>query len=436
MQQVFVLDRDRQPLMPCHPARARAFLKAGRAAVYRRQPFTIILNDRAGGETQPVALKIDPGSRVTGLALVADAERGKRTVWGADLAHRGLAIRDAFVQRRAARHSRRARKTRYRAARFRNRRVPKGWLPPSQRSRIDNVLVWAERLSRLCPVSNLSLELARFDTQRMQNPDITDAEYERGTLWGYELGEYLLEKWGRKCAYCGAEGVPLQKEHIVPRARGGSNRVSNLTLACAPCNQQKGSRTAAEFGYPQIQAEARKPLADAAAVTAIRWALYWRLRALDLPLETGSGGQTKYNRVRRGLPKAHWLDAVCVGESGAAGYIAPGYRPLVIRATGRGRRQMCLMDKYGFPRTKARQRHKRVRGFQTGDLARAVVPKYRTAGTHVGRVAVRSNGSFRVGAVDNISWRYCALLQRVDGYEYAYGETPQQMIDNGSAQKT
>jgi 5-methylcytosine-specific restriction endonuclease McrA len=171
------------------------------------------------------------------------------------------------------------------------------------------------RLRRWCPVGALSLELVKFDTQLMEHPEISGIEYQQGTLQGYEIREYLLEKFGRKCASCKAINVPLQVEHIVPEARHGSNRVSNLTMACKPCNDAKGNRTAAEFGHPEIQAQAKAPLRDAAAVNATRWALFQRLVATGLPLETGTGGRTKWNRTRRGLPKTHWTDAVCVGRA-------------------------------------------------------------------------------------------------------------------------
>jgi hypothetical protein len=132
MQRVFVIDQKQQPLMPCHPARARELLKSGKAAVYRRYPFTLILKKREGGDVQPVAFKVDPGSKTTGIALVADFRRGKRVVWAAELAHRGQPIKNALNSRRAVRHGRRHRKTRYRAARFDSRTVrqsaPSRWL--------------------------------------------------------------------------------------------------------------------------------------------------------------------------------------------------------------------------------------------------------------------------------------------------------------------
>ncbi len=277
----------------------------------------------------------------------------------------------------------------------------------------------------LCPITAISLELVKFDTQAMLSPEISGVEYQQGELQGYEVREYLLEKFGRKCVYCGAENIPLQIEHIVPKARGGSNRVSNLTLACEPCNKRKGNQTAKEFGHPKVQAQAKKPLKDAAAVNTTRWALYRRIKATGLPVEVGTGGRTKYNRSIRKLPKTHWLDAACVGASTPESLKVEGIRPLVITAMGRGSRQMCRMDKYGFPRTGAKQ-FKRVQGFQTGDMVKAVVPTGKKAGTHIGRVAIRATGNFNIktksGTVQGISYRYCMMLHRTDGYTYE-GET-------------
>src|SRR5215831_9922615 len=278
MSLVFVVDQQQQPCSPVHPGRARHLLTRRRATVYRRFPFTIML--REGEQTEepaPLRLKIDPGSQTTGLAVVNDATG--QVVWAAELTHRSQQVKARLDQRRRCRRSRRQRHTRYRPARFLNRRRRAGWLPPSLESRLSNTLTWVERLRRWSPVGALSLELVKFDTQLLENAEISGVEYQQGTLKGYEIREYLLEKFGRKCAYCNATNARLQVEHIVPKARDGSNRVSNLTMACKPCNDAKGTRTAEEFGHPEIQAQAKAPLRDAAAVTATRWALFQRLNA-------------------------------------------------------------------------------------------------------------------------------------------------------------
>ena len=383
--------------------------------MFRYYPFTIIMKEQVHDpHIEPLRLKIDPGSKTTGLAIVNDTTG--EVVWAAEVTHRGQAIKARLDARRAVRRGRRARKTRHRAPRLLNRRRPAGWLPPSLESRVGNVMTWVSRLRRWCPIAAISLELPRFDTQLMQNPEISAVEYQQGELAGYEVREYLLEKWGRTCAYCTATDVPLQVEHIVPHSRGGSDRVSNLCIACEPCNQAKGNRTAAEFGHPQVQAKAKAPLRDAAAVNATRWALYHRLVATGLPVEMGTGGRTKFNRTRQSLPKAHWLDAACVGASTPALCVV-GVSPLLITARGHGNRQVCGTDRYGFP-IRHRSRRKNYLGFATGDLVRATVPAGKAAGVHVGRVAIRQRPCFGLNGLD-VHPRYLTHLQKGDGYAYA-----------------
>ena len=301
---VFVIDNNRKPLDPCCHARARILLKRGRAVVFRRYPFTIILKNRTIEE--PVVhehrIKIDPGSKVTGVAIVQE-ETGQ-VVAAAEIEHRGQAVKASLLDRKVLRRNRRARKTRYRrprskaeAANQEQQKKAKGWLPPSLESRLANVLTWVGRFLRICPITAASQELVRFDLQKEQNPEISGIEYQQGTLAGYEVREYLLEKHHRTCASCDKTDGPLQVEHIVPRSRGGTDRVSNLTLACETCNTRKGNRPVADFlkrdpdRLAKVKRDAKRPLKDATAVNATRWELFRRLQATGLPVETGSGGR-------------------------------------------------------------------------------------------------------------------------------------------------
>lgn len=430
---VFVLDKNKNPLMPCSEKRARLLLERGRAVVVRMHPFTIRLKDRVGGAAQPVRVKLDPGSRATGVAVVRESPDGQHVLWLGEIQHRGLAISKAIDQRRAFRRRRRG-KLRHRAPRFDNRTRPEGWLPPSLQHRVDNTTSWVGRLQRLAPVTALSMELVRFDTQKLVNPEINGVEYQQGELQGYEVREYLLEKWGRACVYCGAKDVPLEVDHIHPSSKGGSDRVSNLTLACRECNLAKGNSDVNEFVRDEarllrILKQAMLPLRDAAAVNATRWALFRRLQATGLSLEVSTGGRTKFNRSRQGIPKSHALDAANVG--GLTTLHGWGVPTLTIRATGRGAYKRTTLTKHGFPRGYLMQK-KRVHGFQTGDHVKAVVPTGKKAGVHVGRVAVRATGSFNIqtseGVVQGVSYRYCRLLQRADGYAYSFASTPGQEL--------
>jgi hypothetical protein len=202
-----------------------------------------------------------------------------------------------------------------------------------------------------------------------------------------------------------------------------------LTIACEACNRRKDNLPVEEFvkdpvKLARILAQAKAPLKDAAAVNATRYAIGNELKSLGLPVSFWSGGRTKMNRIAQDYPKDHWVDAACVGETGAEVKIAAGRKPLAISALGRGTRQMCLMSKFGFPRTAAKAA-KRVHEFQTGDMVVLNQPAGKYAGKHFGQVAVRTRGDFDVTAVLNgkkqkitATWRNFRLLQRFDGYSY------------------
>jgi hypothetical protein len=440
-QRVFVQDREGEPLMPAHPARARRLLRAGRAKVVRRLPFMIQLRDRTAEDAtvQPVSLRLDPGSKTTGIALVATGDQGARVVWAAELHHRSQAIRSRLTDRRAFRRGRRSRKTRHRAPRFNNRTRTAGWLPPSLQSRVDNTRTWAQRLAARVPVSEAVVETTRFDVHALAaGRPLAGVEYQQGTLQGWELREYLLHRHGHTCAYCAGQSQDpvLEIEHVQPRAGGGSNRVANLVIACRACNTAKANRTAGEWAAAlgrskldrtrkanaeRIDAGKRPSLRDAAALNASRYAIGRAVKDLGWPVTFASGGRTKANRSAQGYPKAHWIDAACAGPDGGAVHLDPSAPPLTITATGRGQRRISKPDRYGFPRG-APGRVKRVAGLQTGDRVRAVVPRGRYRGHHVGRLAgVRRDGRMDV-ATDRARFTTTAArltrLQAADGYHY------------------
>ena len=425
MSKVFVIDTEKKPLHPIHPARARQLLRTKKAAVFRTFPFTLILKQSCP-ETpvENLKVKIDPGAKNTGLAVVN--ESSGEVIFAAEIEHRGFQIRDTLTSRRQLRRSRRSRKTRYRQPRFLNRTRTIGWLPPSLLSRVENTLAWVRRLIKFVPSNKIAVELVKFDTQLMQDANISGIVYQQGTLMGYEVREFLLERWNRKCAYCAVKDVSLEIEHIKPRSKGGSDRISNLTLSCHNCNQKKGNLDIQDFltGKPdlvkQILAQTKKPLADTAAVNATRWELIRRLKDTGLPVSTGTGGQTKFNRTKLELPKTHWIDAACVGN--VSQLVIKNIQPLKIIAKGHGTRQMCGTDKFGFP-TRHRSRVQIHFGFQTGDMVKAVITKGKKIGTYVGRVLCRATGSFDIvtksGRVAGISHKYMRPIHKKDGYSYA-----------------
>lgn len=433
---VLVLDANRKPLMPCFPARARKLLESGRASVFKRYPFTIILHDRVveESELQDIEIKIDQGSKTTGVALVVYGKDSNTVAFAANLEHR-TNIKSLLDSRCAVRRNRRNRKTRYRAPRFLNRTRPKGWLPPSVKSKADNILNWVARFKKLAPISRFALETARFDTQKLENPEIQGSEYQQGRLYGYnDKRAYLFEREKGCCVYCGRKGK-MEVEHVVPRSRGGTDSLNNLVLSCHNCNQAKGSLKLAEFlkGKPSVLRRVKAHLGanyrDAAHTNSIRLYVMRKLsvmaEAIGTTLTVGYGYTTKKNRTALGLPKDHWVDAAVCTNNGVTVKVDPRLRPLTIKATGRGSRQFCRMNKYGFPRTKAKPRSKNFFGFKTGDVVKATIPVGARikvpVGTYVGRVVVRSSGRFDItvkGARITVPCKYCKPVHLMDGYAY------------------
>ena len=429
MNRVFVLSRLGEGLMPCHPARARELLNKGKAVVVKRYPFTIKLLNRDKGFTSPLELKIDPGSKVTGIALVLKCNKMLKVIFGMNLHHRGHEIARLLDSRRMVRRSRRNRKTRYRKPRFLNRvkSKHKGWLAPSIMSRIDNVLQWVYRLMKSTQITSIAYERVRFDLNLPEFHVNRDLTYIPFSKTEYEIKEYLLVKYNYQCVYCGAKNVVFEKDHVIPRSKGGSDRISNLVLACVKCNQAKSNKPIEEFvkdktKLAKILSGIKKPLKDAAAVNATRYKLGEYLKAIGLPLSYGTGGMTKYNRTKQGYAKDHWIDAACVGISGKEVVIPKTIKPLIVTKQRRNNRQMTLMNKYGFPRTKAKGNFKKVFGFMTGDIVKAKVTTGIKVGNYIGKVAIRVSGYFDIKTTDRlisgISYRHMSVIHHFDGYCY------------------
>jgi hypothetical protein len=236
--------------------------------------------------------------------------------------------------------------------------------------------------------------------------------------------------------YCNIENVPFEKEHLIPRSRGGSNRISNLGLSCRKCNQAKDSLTLDEFLFnkpellKKIKASLKRPLKDASAVNATRNKLLAEMLKTGLAVETGTGAQTKYNRKLYRIPKTHALDAACVGDvQGIKNWNIPH---LGIKCIGRGSYARTRLDKYGFPRIYF-PKEKRVFNFQSGDIVKAVIKTKDTFKSIIGKIAVRTSGYFVLVQEKisfNVKWCNCKIIQRADGYQYQRKDYGFYDIDN------
>ena len=422
---VFVIDKSKKPLDMISNAEARILLKNKLAIVDKVHPFTIRLKDNSyGSKDRTYIVKLDPGSRTTGIAITDDKDA---VVMLAELEHRGYIIKKSLGSRRAIRRHRRQRKTRYREARFLNRIKPEGWLAPSVRSRADNVINFIQKYKKFININKVMIERVSFDTAQMSSEtELHGVDYQQGSLYQKKLRDFIFFRSNGKCSYCSKQAQEI--DHIVPRSKGGTNSVNNLTATCRACNEKKSNLSLKEFGklvgknFSKI--EPKKLPKDAAIVQSARNYMVKEITKLIPDTTTHDAWLTKYNRDELGLPKEHYYDALSVGE------ISPKFnfftdKVLQISAKGRGSRQMCSMDRFGFPRTSAKA-SKLVKGFQTGDIVKAVVPSGLKQGEYLGRVVVRSNGSFSIKTscclIQGIGYKYCSLVQRNDGYSYNYKE--------------
>ena len=406
-------------------AEARILLRKKLAVIHKVYPFTIRLRDNSCVNNDKFyTVKIDPGSKTTGVAIVDNTDK---VVMLAEIEHRGHIIKKKLDQRRAARSSRRQRNTRYRPARFLNRTKPKGWIAPSVKSRADNVINFIRKYKKLININKVMIEHVSFDVAQMSSDTkLYGVAYQQGPLYQNKLRSFIFSRSGGKCVYCGAKAEEI--DHVIPRANGGTNSTYNLVASCRACNQMKSNLTLKAFGklvgknFSKI--EPKKLPKDAAIVQLARNYMVKAITKLVSDTTLHDAWLTKYNRDQLGLPKQHYYDALSVGETPSKFNFLTD-EIFQISAKGRGSRQMCCMDKFGFPRTKPKG-SKSVEGFQTGDIVKAVVTKGLKQGEYLGKVAVRSKGSFniqtRTQVIQGVGYKYCHIIQRCDGYLYDYKE--------------
>ena len=459
---VITRDRNRNRVGFTTEKRARKLMESRRACLYRTFPTVLILKDKdiRNLENLPsYRIKIDPGAKHTGIAVVCNETN--QVMLTVQIEHRGDSIVGLLQTRKAIRRNRRNRETPYRYSKWKNgangdRPSKEGKLPPSVRSIGDNVIHFVEKLKRFINITECSFEASRFDTQLMDNPDIEGTAYQQGTLFGYELREYLLEHYRHTCQYCGGQsGDPvLEWEHKIPKSRGGSDRVENATLSCSSCNRDKGARTPEEWlrhlqSHSPVNEEEQsltetrighleKILSHGTLFGSDRYAAWSNvLRQTEESelfrifgtVECASGGRTKYNREHiLKLPKDHHYDALAVGTVPENGYTdRTGGYTLYVQAMGRGNRLRGHRNACGILTDKWTDRRKQVNGLQTGEMVRVVIPSGKYAGTYTGRIMIRKSGSHDIRTLDGklvtgTKKSVYKVLQYADGYNYKYAK--------------
>ena len=308
MQVVYVLNKDGLPLMPTHKlGKVRHLLKDGKAKVVKRSPFTIQLNYDCGNHTQSITLGVDAGSKHIGLS----ASTKKQELYCSD-----VELRDDVVELLSTRRqNRRTRRNhlRYRPARFDNRTKSEGWLAPSVKQKVESHLKVVEEVHKILPITNIIVEVASFDIQKIKNPDIEGVEYQNGEqLNSYNIREYVLYRDNHTCQCCKGKSKDrvLEVHHIESRKTGG-NAPNNLITLCKTCHDGYHKRTV------QLPKTIKRGMSfrDATFMGIMRWAFYNKLKETYPNVSMTYGYITKNNRIKYGLAKEHYNDAYCITQN-------------------------------------------------------------------------------------------------------------------------
>ena len=307
---VYVLNKDGHPLMPTERhGKVRRMLRNGLAHVVRLVPFTIQLDYSSGKEIQEVSLGIDAGSKHIGVS----ATTKKRELLAIQVEERDDVVK-LIADRREARRTRRNRKTRYRAARFDNRRRKDGWFAPSSENRIAAHLRIIRLVHSILPVANTTIEVAQFDSQKIKDDKISGVEYQHGEQLGFwNVREYVLARDGHTCQHCKGKSKDkiLNVHHLESRKTGG-DAPNNLITLCETCHK------AYHRGEIQLKARRGTSLRDAAAMSIMRWEVYSRTYREFANVHLTYGYMTKHSRIHNDITKTHCADAFCIsGNLGA-----------------------------------------------------------------------------------------------------------------------
>ena len=359
---VYVLDKTGHPLMPTERyGKVRRMIRSGEAKVIKRCPFTIQLTYRTTGRIQPVSLGIDAGSKTIGVSATTES----KVLYEAEVTLRNDIV-DLLSTRREQRTTRRNRKTRYRKPRFNNRRRKDGWLAPSVQQKVNTHLTVVKKVCNLLPVSNITVEVASFDIQKIKKPDISGAEYQQGDQLGFwNVREYILFRDGHTCQCCKGKSKDkvLNVHHIESRKTGGDSP-DNLITLCETCH------TGYHKGVVKLPKTIKRGMSfkDATFMGVMRWAFYNTLKeeysAKGVSVKLTYGYITKNTRIKHGLPKEHYVDARCISGNPTAKPSDEVFYQKKVRCHNR-QIHKCTINKGGY--RKRSQTTFEVKGFQLYD---------------------------------------------------------------------
>ncbi len=347
---VFVLNHHGEPLMPCKPSKARKLLNNGKAKLVKQTPFTIQLLFGSSGYKQEISLGVDAGTKHIGFSATTSTKV---------LLEGEVQLRTDI--QRAMRSARRSRKTRYRQARFLNRKKPKGWLAPSVQHKVDAHLKLVRMIHRLLPIKHLTIEVAQFDIQKIKSPDISGDLYQKGDQLGFwNVREYVFFRDKHICQHCKGKSKDkiLNVHHIESRHTGGDTPDNLLTL-CETCHKKIHKENLEHL----FQRKSRS-FRDATQMTVMRWFIYNAVKETYPYVKLTYGFLTKNIRIQNGLEKRHAVDARCISGNPLSEEPNVSYLFRQVRANNRQLHKMTIGKK---GKRKANKAERFVRGYQLFD---------------------------------------------------------------------
>ena len=404
---VYVLNQNGQPIMPTdNHAKVRILLKSKKAKVVKRCPFTIQLLYSNTNYTQEITLGVDSGSKHIGLS----ATTKDKVLFESNVELRNDMV-NLLSTRRQNRRARRNHKTRYRKARFDNRRRKDGWLAPSVQNKVDSHLTVIRKVHEILPVSKIIVEVASFDIQKIKNPAISGTEYQQGEqLDFWNIREYVFFRDGHTCQCCRGKSKDkiLNVHHIESRKIGG-DAPNNLITLCETCH------TGYHKGTVKLPKTIKRGMSfrDATFMGIMRWAFYNKVKEQYTNVSLIYGYITKNIRIENSLPKDHYIDARCISGNPKAASDGTVYYQKKIRCHNRQIHKNTIL-KGGI--RKRNQAEYKIKGYRLFDIVKYKGNIY----TIFGR---RNSGFFDIRTLDgtkvnngSVSYKKMQLVQPNSGY--------------------
>ena len=301
---VFVKNMRGQALMPCSQRKARLLLNQGKAKIVGYKPFTIQLCCATGEAKQEVIIGIDEGARHVGIAIVSQSK-----VLAKGEVELRQDVHSLLLTRVQYRRSRRFRKTRYRKARFLNRKKSEGWLPPSIRAKMNANFAWIDKFYGIVPSPKLRIEVGKFDTAKMINPDIQGVDYQHGQTYGYyDVRYFVFARDKYTCQVCKKKGKILHTHHIVYRSEGGTDRADNLITVCTDCHTNENHKPGGILWKWMKEHKKVKQYKEPPFMNTLRIRTFKKYPNAEITY----GSETSPRRKELGLEKTHYNDAIVI----------------------------------------------------------------------------------------------------------------------------